>query len=373
MVNTVHPEHLRVWDNSFDHPRIEKILRHLEREMGLREVPGHHYRLPGQERPEREGRATAGERRETERTGGDSWAERVRFRVYKVFKEAENWAELERGLARHGLRLRRRGGGLVVTDGKRRVKASRIYRRGSYGWLEKRFGMSFDEWTAGRRELVGAIDRYQQAERRSRDVRRRRDRALREVERAERQVADRNRAKGRTRRNAAEIRRALGEIYHPDDVPAVERHLVRRARQVGWREAGFEVRDRPDRFGRLRVGRLERLRRPVRRRLRAWTWHLAKSAGERATLLAARAVAGPAGHKAAERLLFARGAYLRAKSDFARWPKEKLLQDVAMRAADLGMNAVKLTLAPNPWSVVRTAVRSVQLVRSVGRAMGRGR
>ena len=371
MVNTVHPEHLKVWSNSHDYARIEKILRHLEREMGLREVPGHHYRLPGQERPRREGRETDGERREHQRTGEESWAAGVRFRTYNAFKEAKSWAELERGLAREGLRLQRRGGGLVVTDGKRRVKASRIHRRGSYRWLEKRFGMSFEEWRGNRRGLLDAIDRYREAERASREIARRRDRALAEVRRAESRVEDRHDSRGGTRSNAKDIRQALTELYRHEDVPRVERRLVARARQVGWKQAGREIAERPQAYGRLRMPRVARLRPRGRRRLRYLAWNLAKAAGERAVLLAGRAVAGPLGHKAADKLLFARGAYLRSKTKFDRMPTEALLRDVAMRATDLGVNVVKLAVAPNPWDVVRTAVRSVQLARSASRVLGR--
>jgi len=68
-------------------------------------------------------------------------------------------------LAWHKLRLEKRGPGLVVTDGRRRVKASRLYRGASYGRLEKRFGRSFDDWRAAKRELVAAVDRLERVER----------------------------------------------------------------------------------------------------------------------------------------------------------------------------------------------------------------
>lgn len=371
MVNTVHPERLKVWNNWNDYARIEKTLRHLEREMGLREVPGRHYQLPGQERPERTVGATSGERRERDRTGEATWAEQVRFRVYNVLRDSKSWAELERGLARHDLRLERRGGGLVVTDGRRRIKSSRIYRRGSYRGLEKRFGLSFEEWRGQRRGLLDAVDRYQQAERRSRDLEARRDRARRTVQRAERQVEERVQSRTATRHNAEELRRALTAIYGPAEAPQAQKKLARRAHEVGWKQAGQEIRQNLARFGRLQLGRLARLTPTGRRLLQSLAWHLGKSAAERSVLLAARAVAGPVGHRAASKLLFARGVYLRAQSRFDKMPTQALLRDVAVRAGVLGLNVVKLAVAPNPWSVVRAAVRTAQLVQSTSRALGR--
>src|SRR6266513_4386755 len=68
MVNRVHPETGRAWDRWQDQPRIQRTLRMLERELGLREVAGRLYQLDGQEPPERAA-LTSGERRQTERSG----------------------------------------------------------------------------------------------------------------------------------------------------------------------------------------------------------------------------------------------------------------------------------------------------------------
>ena len=127
MVNRVHPEHLKAWHDGHDYRRIEKALRHIERDFKLREVPGHHYQLAGQQAPER-ARTTDGERQQAERTGEPPWADRIRFKIYDDLKQAKSWGDLERRLASHRLRLERRGGGLVITDGKNQVKASRVYR-----------------------------------------------------------------------------------------------------------------------------------------------------------------------------------------------------------------------------------------------------
>ena len=83
MVNRVHPEHLKAWHDGHDYRRIEKALRHIERDLKLREVPGHHYQLAGQPPPER-ARTTDGERRQAERTGEEPWAARIRVKVYEA-------------------------------------------------------------------------------------------------------------------------------------------------------------------------------------------------------------------------------------------------------------------------------------------------
>src|SRR6266571_9248011 len=77
MVNRVHPETSVAWDRWQDHPRIQRSLRELEREFGLREVRGRLYQLDGQDAPERAS-LTNGERRQAERTGDPAFPDRVR-------------------------------------------------------------------------------------------------------------------------------------------------------------------------------------------------------------------------------------------------------------------------------------------------------
>src|SRR5438552_9377800 len=49
MVNRVHPDTGVAWDRWKDRPRIERALRELERELGLREVAGRLYQLDGKD------------------------------------------------------------------------------------------------------------------------------------------------------------------------------------------------------------------------------------------------------------------------------------------------------------------------------------
>jgi hypothetical protein len=103
MVNRVHPETAVAWELWQDRPRIERTLRELERELGLREVAGRLYQLDGQEPPE-PARLTSGERRQAERTGQPAFPDRVRAHLPEL-RAACSWAELEETLAAHGLRL----------------------------------------------------------------------------------------------------------------------------------------------------------------------------------------------------------------------------------------------------------------------------
>ena len=126
MVNRVHPETGVAWERWQDRPRIERTLRELERELGLREVAGRLYQLDGQEAPE-PALLTSGERRQAQRTGETAFPDRVRAHLPEL-RAARSWTELEDRLAAHGLRLERKGQGLVITDGTHQVKASRVAR-----------------------------------------------------------------------------------------------------------------------------------------------------------------------------------------------------------------------------------------------------
>ncbi|HYW06566.1 MAG TPA: relaxase/mobilization nuclease domain-containing protein [Longimicrobium sp.] len=134
MVNRVHPERGTAWSNSWAYGRIERTLRAQEVELGLRVVPGKHARVPAQPGREPERAAVRAVR------GDSDFIARVQREAGPVLANAGSWADVERGLAIHGLSVRVKGGGLVVTDGAREVKASQIDRSASRKHLEGRFG-----------------------------------------------------------------------------------------------------------------------------------------------------------------------------------------------------------------------------------------
>ncbi|HEX6909513.1 MAG TPA: relaxase/mobilization nuclease domain-containing protein [Longimicrobium sp.] len=70
--------------------------------------------------------------------GNARFLKQVRAQAGPVLTHANNWEELERGLARLGLTLRAKGGGFVLTDGTQEVKASDVGRAFSGANLKKR-------------------------------------------------------------------------------------------------------------------------------------------------------------------------------------------------------------------------------------------
>jgi hypothetical protein len=133
VVNRVHPETHRAWENSFDWAKIEKALRAEEVALGWRIVPGKHARVPGHEPP-----APALQR------GDAAFLAMVQERGGPVLGRAASWAEVEEGLAAVGLQLRVKGGGLSVHDGRQEVKASDVARLFSRKNMEERLGKLSD-------------------------------------------------------------------------------------------------------------------------------------------------------------------------------------------------------------------------------------
>ena len=139
MVNRVHPETGKAWNGGHDYARIERSLRNQERELGLREVKGRHFAIDGRARHQGAKRSS-GDRRLSERTGLSSFGDHVRAVARRDMLETHSWAQLHERLGEVGLRLQKRGRGLVVTDGVQRVKASYVDRKASLSGLERRFG-----------------------------------------------------------------------------------------------------------------------------------------------------------------------------------------------------------------------------------------
>lgn len=145
MVNRVHPETFRAWHPTHDYTRIERSLREQERELALRAVPGHHYRLTGHEPPDRSQALTTGQLRKWDRTGELPFDEIARAAVRQDVVSARTWEQLEARLAEKGLRIEPRERGLVVTDGQEIIKASSIAPEFSRRNLEQRFGAMHGE------------------------------------------------------------------------------------------------------------------------------------------------------------------------------------------------------------------------------------
>jgi len=255
MVNRVHPETGRAWNRWQDRPRIERALRELERELGLREVSGRLYQLDGQEPPER-APLTSGERRQAERTGDPAFPDRVRADLAEL-RAARSWDELEAALARHGLRLERKGQGLVITDGKQQVKASRVARDLSLRRLEQRFGVPYPERepsARAREPLTPAVEQVTKAldeHERLAALKAERAHADQELAAARERLQRLDGAMERVRRASERFDAALARVYK--DGAAARTRFTRTAVEIGAERATTLLRAEPEQFGALKT------------------------------------------------------------------------------------------------------------------------
>jgi hypothetical protein len=287
MVNRVHPERGTAWSNSWDYRRIEQSLRQQEADLGLRVVPGKHAPVPEHARDRME--------HAPQRVRGDAaFLERVRAEAGPHLTGARSWSELERGLAGHGLALRMKGRGMVVTDGAREVKASEIDAAASRFRLERRLG-SFTDYRARQAVAGRALDERAPAqptrteparepqtraqvqertraaptpptppappapERRLIPTGINREQRAREVQRAPTPADARpapapaeRRARPTVREAARDFSREARALYA--DPAAARRAFLSTAERRGADRAAATFRDEPHRFGRLRPG-----------------------------------------------------------------------------------------------------------------------
>lgn len=114
--------------------RLRRIPQFGDAGYGINELFG-----PGPARgAERPGVGVEPELAPTPVRGNARFLKQVRAQARPVLKDANTWEELERGLARLGLTLRAKGGGFVLTDGTREVKASAVGREFSGSRLKER-------------------------------------------------------------------------------------------------------------------------------------------------------------------------------------------------------------------------------------------
>jgi hypothetical protein len=255
MVNRVHPETGVAWERWQDRPRIEQSLRELERAFAFREVNGRLFQLDGQQPPERS-LLTTGEWRQAQRTGELAFPDRVRAHLPEL-RAAHNWAELEDRLAAHGLRLERKGQGLIITDGEHQVKASRVARDLSLLRLEERFGVPYPgrEAELARREppsrdvlqLQSALAEYE----RIRGLEHERDRATTDLSGLQGRSRPLDRAVADVQTTAQEFTAALGRVYR--DPEAARAAFLAALTKEGPQGALAWFTHRPERYGPLRT------------------------------------------------------------------------------------------------------------------------
>jgi relaxase-like protein/DNA relaxase TraI-like protein len=259
MVNRVHPETLLAWDRWQDQPKIQRTLRMLERELGLREVAGRLYQLDGQEPPER-APLTNGEHRQAKRSSDPAFPDRVRAHLPEL-RATRSWEELEAVLASHGLCLERKGQGLVITDGTHQVKASRVARDLSLRQLEAGFGVPYPRREPSQRaqerererlspavkQVVIAIEEHERVAGLNAEG----ARANQELATARRQLERMDRALERIKHASERFESALTQVYRE---PARARELfTRTTAQLGYNRSATLLEAEPERFGALKT------------------------------------------------------------------------------------------------------------------------
>ena len=234
IVNRVHPKTYRVWNARHDYVKTERVLRRLENELGLRQVPGRHWAEPGQARY----RGT----REIQ----EPFAQRARGLVGEVIGKSGSWQELHTGLAQHGLSIEpdKRNRGLVVTDGTSWAKASAVSRTASRPSLEKRLG----PFEAPDRNL----DRLREHARRQGSWKTVERELLRQPAQAQEKWGALT-ARDSFRQYSRALDAELAGTYRN---PIVARRRIERALHThGWRDLRRDLYARPEAFGRLHGGR----------------------------------------------------------------------------------------------------------------------
>lgn len=144
MVNRVHPSEGTAWTGAHDYQQIETAERRIEQEMGWREVPGYHARPFGTDKPSPALRSWEAERQQD--NGRVPFRQVVREIGGNAFAEAESWADLERRLTSHGLRLAATPRGGLVTDDHEMAKLSGVDPDWSTPRLTERFGQSLQQY-----------------------------------------------------------------------------------------------------------------------------------------------------------------------------------------------------------------------------------
>jgi len=254
VVNRVHPDTGVAWERWQDYPKIERTLRGMERELGLREVPGRLYRALGHELPER-ALETSGERHAKERTHEMLFKEKVRQHVPEL-RQARSWEELAERLADRGLRIEPKGQGIVITDGEYHARASHVAPDLSVNRLERKFDAPYPgkALNAPSREIDPAV-RSLVRDIRSYDEATRHEKALGEAETRSSEAAEHahqlDRAVRDWRNRADEVTHALSRVYqNPEEA---RRLLTDLERERGKDAIVRELRDHPEQFGHLRT------------------------------------------------------------------------------------------------------------------------
>jgi hypothetical protein len=159
LVNRVHPETGKAWSRSHDYERFLSIARDQARVYGLnvarertREMELEPEWMTAEAKtivddlgsiPDGEAWKAKREQRAPERLFTREAIERLRPALQKDFARAQSWDALADALRGHGLSLRAKGQGLILSDGTSYLKLSEVGKAVRLPDLERRFGQTF--------------------------------------------------------------------------------------------------------------------------------------------------------------------------------------------------------------------------------------
>lgn len=150
LVNRIHPRSLRAWSRTDEGRRLTAFCREVAAERGLNVARD----LAAERKQQDRSRSISdAEYRIAEREGREPVApfdrrglHELRDAVRGDFFAAKSWGDLTGRLAEKGYHLRRKGQGLMITDGERVAKLSDLGKGVRFKELEERFALPYDVW-----------------------------------------------------------------------------------------------------------------------------------------------------------------------------------------------------------------------------------
>lgn len=150
LVNRIHPRSHRAWSRTDDGRKLTAFCRDVAKERGLNVARD----LAAERKQQDRGKAIGdAEYRIAEREGREPTTPFDRRGIVDLrevvradFLDASSWGDLSGRLSAKGYSLRRKGQGLMITDGERVAKLSDLGKGVRFKELEERFDQAYDVW-----------------------------------------------------------------------------------------------------------------------------------------------------------------------------------------------------------------------------------
>ena len=134
--NMIHPETFKKHSPHRDHKTGADVCRQLEKQFGLRRDVG--YKEAQKENKRSQGSLDM--EAHTFHESFESYVLKNKKALLTGIDKAKDWHDVHAVFTAHDLRLKERGAGLIISQGKNSIKASTLHRSCSKAALESRFG-----------------------------------------------------------------------------------------------------------------------------------------------------------------------------------------------------------------------------------------